>query len=211
MYTHHKTSDAAAECTTQSRDHSARDEATGHENLLSAARRGDRAARQRLYAHCLPILHSWARGRLPGQTHGINDSDDLVQIALLRALNRLDDFARGGYHGFLAYLRQIVLNEVRGELRKQRRRGENIEYDDTLPQDGDPVVEHMLVHERECAYARAMGKLNRRQQEHLSMRVEFGMTFREIAARVGGSVDGARMTVTRALRSVSEHLAVIAN
>jgi DNA-directed RNA polymerase specialized sigma24 family protein len=36
------------------------------------------------------------------------------------------------------------------------------------------------------------------------------MSFREIAARVGGSTDGARMTVTRGLRAMTEHLAAMA-
>ena len=177
-----------------------------HEHLLDAARSGNRGARQRLYAHCLPTLRRWAQGCLPRERRGINDADDLVQIVLMRALNRLADFETRGANSFLAYLHQIMLNEVRSDLRKQRRRGETVECDDSICTDGDPVVEQMLGHERERAYAGAMRRLNSRQQEHIALRIEFGMSFREIANRVGGSTDGARMTVARGLRTMTAHL-----
>ncbi len=178
--------------------------------LLSDACGGNQQARQQLYARCLPALRRWARGRLPAQACDINDTDDLVQIALMRALNKLDRFGDRGYEGFLAYLRTILINELRNELRKFGRRGPASECDETLSTGCDPVIDSMLVREDQRLYASALGKLNHRQQKHLAMRLELGMSFREIAAQVGGSVDGARMTVTRALRVMSEHLAAIA-
>ncbi len=180
------------------------------DGLLSAACSGDHLARQQLYARCLPVLRRWARGRLPTQACDINDTDDLVQIALMRALNKLDRFGDRGYESFLAYLRTILINEVRNELRKFGRRGPVCDCDEALSTGGDPVIDSMLVHEGHRLYTSAFDKLNYRQQEHLAMRLELGMSFREIAAQVGGSVDGARMTVTRALRVMSEHLAAIA-
>ncbi len=180
------------------------------DDLLLAACAGNRQARQQLYARCLPVLRRWARGRMPAHVCDINDTDDLVQIALMRALNKLDRFGDGGYEGFMAYLRTILINEVRNELRKFGRRSQMSECDEALSTGCDPVVDSMLVDEGNRLYTTALGKLNHRQQEHLAMRLELGMSFREIAAQVGGSVDGARMTVTRALRVMSEHLAAIA-
>ena len=180
------------------------------EHLLEAARSGDHAARQTLYAHCLPTLRRWAQRCLSRERRGINDADDLVQIVLMRALNRLPDLEARGADSFLAYLHQILRNEIRSDLRKQRRRGEAVEIDDTIATDDDPVVAQVLGDEREQAYTCALRKLNPRQQEHIALRVELGMSFREIAARVGGSADGARMTVTRGLRAMTEHLAAVA-
>src|SRR5258708_1248436 len=60
--------------------------------LLRAARSGNRAALQTLYGLCLPTLRRWAHRYLPRGCGGINDADDLVQIALLRALKHLGDF-----------------------------------------------------------------------------------------------------------------------
>jgi DNA-directed RNA polymerase specialized sigma24 family protein len=93
-------------------------------------------------------------------------------------------------------------------LRKQRCRGENVELDPTIAAgESDPVVGQMLGHERACAYAGALNKLNRRQREHVALRIEYGMSFVEIAAQTGGNADSARMVVSRALRSMSQSLA----
>jgi RNA polymerase sigma factor (sigma-70 family) len=176
--------------------------------LVLAACRGDRAAQQRLCARCLPTLRRWALRWLPRTHAGINDAEDLVQIALMRVLHRLGEFEVRGENCFLAYVRQVLINEVRSELRKQRCRGENIELDPALPaNDGDPVIGQMLGHERACAYAGALSKLNRRQREHVALRIEYGMSFGEIAAQTGGNADSARMIVVRALRSMSQCLA----
>jgi len=183
---------------------------TSDGELVRAARGGDRSARHALCARYLAALRSWARIWLPRTGSGINDADDLVQIALLRALNRLDDFEIRSDAGFLGYLRQILLNEVRGELRRQRRRGETVELDDALALEGDPVIEQAQQLERECAFAHALRGLNPRQQRHVTLRVQFGMSFDEIAACAGGNADSARMIVTRAVRAMTQHIAAAA-
>ena len=50
------------------------------------------------------------------------DTDDLVQITLLRALDHVNEFEPRREGAFLAYLRTIVLNSVRDEIRRAARR-----------------------------------------------------------------------------------------
>src|SRR5206468_605262 len=57
--------------------------------LLARLRKGDLAARDRILARYRPTLQRWAHGRLPSRARGLVDTDDLVQITLIRALNRL--------------------------------------------------------------------------------------------------------------------------
>jgi RNA polymerase sigma-70 factor (ECF subfamily) len=180
------------------------------EELLRAARAGDRTALQRLCSRCLPALRACARRLLPRTHAGLNDADDLVQIVLLRALNRLGEFEIRGGGSFLAYLRQILLNEVQAELRRQRRRGESVEFDETQMSCGDLVLEHVLGRERECTYLAALRRLNSCQRRHLALRIEGGLSFGEIAAHTGSSEDGARMRVARAIRAITEHVVATA-
>jgi RNA polymerase sigma-70 factor (ECF subfamily) len=175
------------------------------EEFVARARAGDSVARQQLCHRTLPALRRWASRC---RECGIHDADDLVQNAFLRALDRLDEFEVRGNGSFLAYLRQIVVNDARREWRRQRTRGETVEIDEGLSEGGDPVVEAVLGDERERAYAGALRRLNPRQRKHISLRVECGMSFGEIAGATGGSVDGARMIVTRALRTLSLQLAM---
>ncbi|HKW15191.1 MAG TPA: sigma-70 family RNA polymerase sigma factor, partial [Candidatus Krumholzibacteria bacterium] len=90
--------------------------------LLTRARTGDVVAREELFERFFPILRQWAHRRLPAGARDLNETMDLVQITLLRALNRLDQFESRGEGAFLAYLRQIMLNVVRNEARRAARR-----------------------------------------------------------------------------------------
>lgn len=174
------------------------------ELLLRRIRSGDAAARQALYDRCLPLLMRWSHGRLPHYARSSKDTDDLVQTALLRALKHLDGFESSGTGAFLAYLRQILLNEVRKEIRSQRRHGPHVSIDDfDLSQSGS-LVEQMVQHERLEAYEKALSTLGKRQQELVVLRIEFGLSYQEIALEIGGSPDAVRMMIARSLQKMAE-------
>ena len=156
-----------------------------------------------------PLLQRWARCWLARAGAGVHDADDLVQTTLLRALHRLDTFEMRGEAGLLAWLRQILLNEVRSELRRRRCRGEAVTVDENLVADCDPFTA-TLAHERERAYASALRALNARQRRHIALRIEHGMSFGEIAAAIGGNSDSARMIVVRAMRTLAQQLSPLA-
>lgn len=178
------------------------------EELLRDIREGSREAEHKLYARCLPLLRRWAHGRLPYAARDVSDTDDLVQVTLMRALRHLEEFESSGSGSFLAYLRQILLNEVRVELRKHRRRGAAVDIDDvSLGDDGDSVIENLVGRERLSSYERALGSLERLQQEAVVMRLELGMSYQEMALETGTSPDAVRMTVSRALKRMARVLA----
>ncbi len=178
------------------------------EELLREIREGSRDAEQRLYDRYLPLLRRWAHGRMPHSARDISDTDDLVQVTLLRASRHLQEFQSSGSGSFLAYLRHILLNEVRAELRKHRRRGTHVDIDGmALGDEGDSVVETLVGHEPLRAYEAALGTLERHQQEAVVMRLEFGMSYQELALETGASADAVRMTVTRALKAMTQHIA----
>jgi RNA polymerase sigma-70 factor, ECF subfamily len=178
------------------------------ERLLRRIRDGEGAAKQALYERCLPLLRRWAHGRLPTYARDIADTDDLVQLTLLRALNNLHEFEAGDSGSFLAYLRQILLNEVRAELRKRQRRGEKVDIDAAPMADNCvSVVEQLVGEERMRSYEGALAALDREQQSLIVMRLEFGMSYQEIALETANSPDAVRMRVTRALKTVASRLA----
>lgn len=175
------------------------------ELLLRRIRAGDAAATQSLYDRCLPVLLRWAHGRLPHYARTASDTEDLVQTTLLRALRRLDEFEASGSGAFLAYLRQILLNEVRHEIRSQRRHGVHVPVDGLeLGDGGQSAIERLVNEERLRAYERALAGLGKRQQELVVLRIEFGLSYPEIAAEIGGNADSVRMMVTRALQRMAE-------
>ena len=87
-------------------------------DLVHAYRDGDEAARERLVSRCLPLLQRWARGRLPRHGRSLAETDDIVQVSLIRALNNLDRFDAARPGALLSYLRTILMNAVREEIRR---------------------------------------------------------------------------------------------
>jgi RNA polymerase sigma-70 factor (ECF subfamily) len=177
-------------------------------DVIRRIQSGDAGAREQLLSRFLPLLRRWAHGRLPRQIRDLNDTDDLVQVTLVKALSRLGEFESAGPGAFLAYLRMALLNQVRDEIRRHQRRPEHAEIDNELAEgDSVGVVDHLIGSERMQAYEHALASLPKRQQGLIVMRVEFGMSYPEIAVEVGGTADAVRVMVARAIVQLSQKLA----
>ncbi len=173
--------------------------------LFDRIRQGDEAARRRLFERFLPILQRWAHGRLPGSARGLADTDDLVQITLIRALNRLTEFEPRREGAFLSYLRQILLNSVREELRRASRKPSAASVEDSLPDPSPSVIEQAVGRETMARYEGALAALPEEHREAVILRIEFDYSYPEIAEALGRpSANAARMAVTRALVKLAE-------
>lgn len=173
--------------------------------LLQRLRAGDAAARERLVARYLPRLTRWAHGRLPSGARDLSDTQDLVQITLIRVLSHLEGFEPGGPGSLLGYLQQALLNVLRNEIRRSRRRGEHGELPDEVADDegGSPLAQ-AVGRESLQRYERALGQLPRRQQELVIMRLELDLDYAEIATELGSTPDGVRMALRRAVARLVE-------
>src|SRR5437016_14458881 len=76
--------------------------------LLEAARAGDRAARDRLFAGCRDYLCLTARARVESWLRAKADASDLVQQTLLEAHRGFDQFHGATEAEFLGWLRRIL-------------------------------------------------------------------------------------------------------
>ena len=175
--------------------------------LIRRIRAGDADARERLLRRFLPLLQRWAHGRLPRHVRDMQETDDLVQVTLVKALGQLDHFESSGPGAFLAYLRQALLNQVRDEIRRHARRPEHSEIDAEINDpDAPALIEQIVGAERVRAYEQALATLPKRQQGLIVMRVEFGMSYPEIAAEVESTPDAVRVMVARAIVQLSKLL-----
>lgn len=175
--------------------------------LVADIHAGDPRAREKLFARCLPLLQTWAHGRLPHYTRDLSDTNDLVQNTLVRALNRLDEFEPTHQGSFLAYLRTILINTIRDEVRRHGRRGPEQTLDDSQPGEAIPSpVEAAVGSEQLARYEAVLAELPANCREAIILRVEFGLSFPEIAAETGASPDAVRMTYNRAHAKLAELL-----
>lgn len=175
-------------------------------SLLIKVRNGDNVARERLCATYLPMLSKWAHGRLPAYARDLAETDDLVQVSLLRALDYLKTFEPNREGAFLAYVRKILINNIRAEIRRIGRQPHvvrDIETEDS----GHTVLEDAIGSEMMEKYETALMKLNEVAREAVILRVEFGYSFPEIAmATDRPSANAARMMVSRALAEMAENM-----
>ena len=133
----------------------------------------------------------------------MSDTDDFVQIAMMRAMSNIASFDVRRPGCLLSYLREIFLNEVRGTLRRSSRAPQKVAYGGNVEAGQEmPTVEDARLE----TYQTALSMLPRRQQELLLMRIEFGMTYPEIAVEVNSTPDAVRVMATRAAAKLAHIL-----
>jgi RNA polymerase sigma-70 factor (ECF subfamily) len=173
--------------------------------LIRRFQDGDRQARDRLVERCLPLLQRWARGRLPSYGRDLSDTDDIVQVTMMRALRNVETFRTGRQGAFLAYLRTILLNVVRDEIRRTARKPQTGEANESLLVGGSSPLEELVSRQTVDGYEAALATLPEEQREAVVLRVEFGLSFAEVALELDiPSADAARMRVSRGLVKLAE-------
>jgi RNA polymerase sigma-70 factor (ECF subfamily) len=157
--------------------------------LTAAAKRGDKAALERIV-----LLHQAAiRGWLRSRVRDASTTDDLAQETFIVALRRLADFDES--RPFLPWLRGIALNVLRNYRRA--RRATPLELDALL----EPTSEALLPIETEEAIAAlndCVERLDKDDRELVTRRYRDGMTVAEICKLTGAKHSATTMALHRA-------------
>jgi RNA polymerase sigma-70 factor (ECF subfamily) len=168
--------------------------------LLLRAREGDRDALDQLFARHIPLLRRWASGRLPRWARDIADTPDLVQETAFQTFTHLDTFEPRGEGALQAYLRQALVNRIRNELRRAATRPPPTGLDSGVPDEGTSPYEAAIAQRTVEQYEAGLARLRPEEREAIVTRVEFGLSYAEVAEALGKpSADAARMAVVRAL------------
>ena len=176
--------------------------------LLDRVKAGDAHALSQLVERSLPPLRRWARGRLPKWARGLDDTQDLVQDAVMRTLPRLTSFEARHPGALQAFLRQAVANRIIDEVRKVNRRPGMVELPDNEPDPAPSPLEEAIGHERFERYEAALQTLKPGDREAIIARIELQQSYEEVAIALDKpSADAARVAVTRAVARLVEAMA----
>jgi len=176
--------------------------------LLERVKRGDSRALSQLVERSLPPLRRWARGRLPRWARAQDDTQDLVQDAVLRTLPRLTSFDARHPGALQAFLRQAVANRIIDEVRKVQRRPGVVELADDQADPGPSPLEEAIGRERFERYEAALQSLKAGDREAIIARIELQQSYEEVAMALGKpSADAARVAVTRAVARLVKAMA----
>lgn len=175
--------------------------------LVARAKTGDDLARDVLIERYLPRLRHWASGRLPASSRGMLDTVDVVDEAILKALGHLDTFEVRGDGALLAYLRQAVMNRLRDEARKQKRRPNHVEIQEDRVASIPSPLEDLVGSETLERYEGALERLRPAYREAVIGYVELGYSTEELRSILEKpSLDATRMTVSRALAQLAKEM-----
>ncbi len=175
--------------------------------LLSMIRDGKKQYRDELYRRCLPMLNHFARGRLPANCRDIADTEDLVQVTLMRTLNKLEKFKYRKSGAFFAYLRTIMLNAMRDEIRKYANKIQTTNAAEVSFVAEDSVVASVIGIQTLDAYEVALSELSEKLREAIILRIEFDLSYEEIAIELElPSSDTARKRVARGLTQLAKSM-----
>lgn len=173
-------------------------------DLIERAKSGDNEALEILFSRHIPILRRWASGRLPRWARDLADTGDLVQVTAMDAFRQLDRFEVRGDGALQAYLRQALMNRMRNELRRLGRKPTPSALDSAMPGKETSPLDAAIRQEQMDRYTCALDLLQPEDREAVIGRLEFGLSYRELAEMLGKpSADAARMAVTRALERLA--------
>lgn len=176
-------------------------------DLLRRAQAGDASALDALMARYRPRIARWASGRLPAYARDLIDTQDLVQETLIQAFRRIERFEIRGEGALQAYLRQILLNAVRMELRRIKRRPTSDELNEDLPAEQSTPLDAAIGSETMDRYEAALERLSPAERELIIAHVEFGFTHQELAAAFERpTANAARVALQRALLRLAREM-----
>ena len=175
--------------------------------LLAKVRAGDDEALQRLLEHHVPRLRRWATGRLPSWARDRDDTDDLVQETVIRTLRKIEGFDPQHEGALQAYLRQALLNRVRDEIRRAKRKTPAEALDSAEPASDPSPLEEAIGQEAQERYDAALQRLKTDDREAIILRIELGYAYADVAEALGKpSVAAAHMAVSRALLRLAKEM-----
>jgi len=182
-------------------EHARAEGETSDPELVERARSGDEAALSALVRRHQDTAYRVA----VSITRDEDTALDVVQDAFVKAFRALDGFR--GDASFRTWLCTITTNEARGVLRKTKRMKETA-LDDAGPvaTEAKDVAEATVIAE-EARRARAMmAKLPEKQRLSVSLRIEEGLSYREIGEVIGSSEGAARVNYFHGIRRLREML-----
>lgn len=174
-------------------------------DLLKRLQSGDAAALERLIQRYRPRMVRWASGRLPAYARDLAETQDLVQDSLVRAFKKIGMIEVRDEGALQAYLRQVLLNAIRMELRRVRRKPAGTPIEEGLASDDATPLESTIGAQTLERYERALQALRAEDRELVIAHVEFGFSHRELAHAFNKpSPNAARMALQRAMLRVAE-------
>ena len=189
------------------------------QELVALAKDGDETALNHLYRVYSERVRWMVRLRMSKELRSKLESMDLVQDTLIHAFSGLDEFTYKNEGDFVRWLSKIAENELRGSLKKlhadKRDIRKEVPLDNYRPATGggfvgtlgpiDATTPSVIMSRKEDLdkLEKAIDELKPEYREAIVLTKIDGLSYREIAARLGKSSDAVRKLVSRAMAELT--------
>jgi RNA polymerase sigma-70 factor (ECF subfamily) len=168
-------------------------------SLIARWKEGDERA-----ATALVERHANALGRYVASLGERDGAEEVVQDTFVRAFSSLDTFR--GDSSLRTWLFTIARRLVVDRRRKSRRRRDVEDLNEADAASEYTALDGMIATEARSRVWGAVGKLSPTQREVFLLRVNEGLSYKEIAEVAGTTEGAARVHYHNALRTVKENL-----
>lgn len=167
--------------------------------LVDRARAGDETAMNALVTRHHETVYRVALSI----TRDVDRAQDVAQDAFLKAFRGLDRFR--GDAPFRSWLLTITSNEARTSLRRVRRRREQALHpgDDFVDTERNPAEAAVVAEEARRARD-LLQSLPEKQRLAVTLRIEDGLSFRDIGELIGSTEGAARVNYFHGIRKLRE-------
>ncbi len=192
------------------------------DRLLAAAGAGDRNARGQLLELYRAYLSLLARLEIDRRLQGKVDPSDLVQETFLEAYRDFEQFRGSTEKEFLSWLRQVLLSNLANLVRHYLgTQGRDVRLERALAvglDESSRVLDRGLFArqsspsqqaarpEQAVLLAEALGQLPDAYREVIILRHLEGLTFPEVASRMGRTMESIKKLWARALARLRRNL-----
>jgi RNA polymerase sigma-70 factor (subfamily 1) len=190
---------------------------TGYvERWIAEARDGNGEASDRLFGACLPYLLAAASREFGSALRSRIDPADVVQDTLLEAWRDFPHFGGKTESDWLAWLRQILRNNLANERRRHIHSAmRSIHREISLDGTASPSLDRTVRDKAESPWARietwernealefSLQRLPEHYRQALCLHTQEGMTFAEVGGRLHCSAEAARKLYGRAAEELA--------
>ncbi|MCK9375558.1 MAG: sigma-70 family RNA polymerase sigma factor [Syntrophobacterales bacterium] len=132
------------------------------------------------------------------------EAKDLTQQALLQAFVHIRSFRRDAQ--FRTWLFRIAINQCYNYLKSRKKFGDTVDSDEAnLVGEGCPQEDLEIKDDRRRLYE-ALENLPAKQRAVITLKVEQGLSYQEIAQVLGGTAGAARVNYCQALKTLKKLL-----
>jgi RNA polymerase sigma-70 factor (ECF subfamily) len=189
--------------------------------LVRAAQAGDESAKGALLQQCRPFLLAIANQELAPAVAAKVGASDVVQNTMMSAQRCLDDFRGSDREELLAWLRTILLNDLKQARRRFTAEKRRVDRERPLDTDNSkgPNMKDIagvcetpstaaMAREDEDQLRAAMARLSPDEQAAIEMRNWQRLEFSEIGSHLSRSAEAARKLWSRAIVKLQRELGV---